>query len=49
MNRYTSNGFTRISKAQARKLWANDTAYYVCGPCAGRYLAYYVAEGVLPQ
>lgn len=25
------------------------TAYCVCGPCAGRYLAYYVAEGVLPQ
>ena len=26
-----------------------SAAYYVCGPGAGRYLAYYVAEGVLPQ
>ena len=33
MNRYTVNGFTRISKAQARKLWtANATPVYAC-PC----------------
>lgn len=86
MNRYTVNGFTRISKSQARKLWAarvpvyacpcklrpgrpwhpeaqriidrghgftfdrvaSAVEYYGCTPETGRYLAYYVAEGVLP-
>ena len=84
MNRYTVNGYTRISKAQAHKLWATDrTPVFAC-PCklrpgapwypevklttdtivtfdalthatearlctkgnTGRYLAYYVEEGV---
>lgn len=33
MNRYTVNGYTRISKNQARKLWtANTTPVFAC-PC----------------
>lgn len=87
MNRYTGNGYTRISRAQARKLWDAGTTVFAC-PCnlrpgvpwyceailkksdkvyptfnadanaaayflpataeTGHYLAYYVAEGVLP-
>ena len=83
MNRCTSNGHERVSKAQARRLFAanftpifscpcklrpggprspeimfptdtdatfdqlvNAATYYNCTPETGRYLAYYVAEGV---
>ena len=86
MNRYTVNGLERVSKAQARRLFAanvtpifacpcklrpggpwspevmlptdagatfgqlaNAATYYKCTPDTGRYLAFYVAEGVLPR
>lgn len=32
MNRYTANGYTRISKARARKLWDLGETVYAC-PC----------------
>lgn len=48
MNRYTSNGFTRVSKAQARKLWTSDkTPVYAC-PCNLRPGGPRSPEGQLP-
>lgn len=86
MNHYTVNGFERVSKTRARKLFSADVTPIFACPCnlrpggmwrpevvfptdsgasfdqlvnaatyyncidskTGRYLSYYVAEGVLP-
>ena len=32
MNHYTVNGFVRVSKARARKLWGQGVTVYAC-PC----------------
>ena len=48
MNRYTVNGYARISKNQARKLWAEDrTPVFAC-PCKLRPGAPWYPEIQLP-
>ena len=48
MNRYTINGFTRIHKNKARKIWTTDaTPVYAC-PCKLRPGAPWYPEIQLP-
>lgn len=47
MNSYTINGYTRISKARAHKIWAADRAPVYACPCKLRPGAPWYPEGKL--
>ena len=48
MNRYTVNGYTRVSKARARKLWGLGETVYAC-PCKLRPGESWYCEAILKK